>query len=306
MAEIYPIGGGKGGVGKSFITASLGALIAKWGKKVVLIDLDLGASNLHTLLGMKSPKIGLNSFLNKTVKNLESAAVPTMIPNLFLISSFHCYMEIANLFYAQKLKIIDSIKKLPFDYILLDLGPGTNFNTLDFFLTSKKGILICTPEPTSIENSFRFIKTVYFRKLKQTMKKNTFDSVFKDRSSDLNGSRINPPDIIETVLKHDPEKEVFLRNTLSEFKFKLIFNQFRNNVDATLGTQFENICNRHFYSIFQFLGNIGYDSRIHDAVFSKILYIHKYPHTQSAADLKKIATQMMSNMPSASFVKDML
>ena len=306
MAEIYPIGGGKGGVGKSFITASLGALIAKWGKKVVLIDLDLGASNLHTLLGMKSPKIGLNSFLNKTVKNLESAAVPTMIPNLFLISSFHCYMEIANLFYAQKLKIIDSIKKLPFDYILLDLGPGTNFNTLDFFLTSKKGILICTPEPTSIENSFRFIKTVYFRKLKQTMKKNAFDSVFKDRSSNLNGSGINPPDIIETVLKHDPGKEAFLRNTLSEFKFKLIFNQFRNNVDATLGTQFENICNRHFYSIFQFLGNIGYDSRIHDAVFSKILYIHKYPHTQSAADLKKIATQMMSNMPSASFVKDML
>jgi flagellar biosynthesis protein FlhG len=306
MAEIYPIGGGKGGVGKSFITASLGALIAKWGKKVVLIDLDLGASNLHTLLGMKSPKIGLNSFLNKTVKNLESAAVPTMIPNLFFISSFHCYMEIANLFYAQKLKIIDSIKKLPFDYILLDLGPGTNFNTLDFFLTSKKGILICTPEPTSIENSFRFIKTVYFRKLKQTMKKNAFDSVFKDPSSDLNGSGINPPDIIETVLKHDPEKEAFLRNTLSEFEFKLIFNQFRNNVDATLGTQFENICNRHFYSIFQFLGNVGYDSRIHDAIFSKILYIHKYPHTQSAADLKKIATQMMSNMPSASLVKDML
>ena len=291
MAEIYPIGGGKGGVGKSFITASLGVLLAKWGKKVVLIDLDLGAPNLHTLLGMKSPKIGLNSFLNKTVTNLENTAVPTIIPNLF---------------YAQKLKIIDAIKKLPFDYILLDLGPGTNFNTLDFFLTSKKGILICTPQPTSIENSFRFIKTVYFRKLKQMMKKNTFDSVFKDPSSDLNGSRINPPDIIETVLKHDPGKEAFLRNTLSEFKFKLIFNQFRNNVDATLGAQFENICNRHFYSIFQFLGNISYDSRIHDAIFSKTLYIHKYPHTQSAADLKKIATQIMRKIPSASFAKDML
>jgi flagellar biosynthesis protein FlhG len=272
----------------------------------VLIDLDLGASNLHTLLGMNSPKIGLNSFLNKTVKNLENAAVPTMIPNLFLISSFHCYMEIANLFYAQKLKIIDAIKQLPFDYVLLDLGPGTNFNTLDFFLTSKEGILICTPEPTSIENSFRFIKTIYFRKLKQMMKKNTFDSVFKDPSSDLNGSGINPPDIIEVVLKHDSGKETFLRNTLSEFKFKLIFNQFRNNVDATLGDQFKDICNRHFYSIFQFLGNISYDSRIHDAIFSKILYIHKYPHTQSAADLKKIAARIISKIPSASFGKDML
>jgi flagellar biosynthesis protein FlhG len=306
MAEIYPIGGGNGGVGKSFITASLGALIAKWGKKVVLIDLDLGASNLHTLLGMNSPRIGLNSFLNKTVTNLENAAVPTMIPNLFLISSFHCYMEIANLFFAQKLKIIDAIKSLPFDYVLLDLGPGTNFNTLDFFLTSKEGILICTPEPTSIENSFRFIKTVYFRKLKQMMKKNYFDLAVKDTSSDLKRSGNNPPDIIETVLKHDPEKEALFRNKLSEFKFKLIFNQFRNNVDATLGDQFENICNRHFYSMFQFLGNISYDSRIHDAVFSKILYIHKYPHTQSAADLKRIATRIMNKIPSASLGKDML
>ena len=215
-------------------------------------------------------------------------------------------MEIANLFYAQKLKIIDSIRNLPFDYVLLDLGPGTNFNTLDFFLTSKEGILICTPEPTSIENSFRFIKTVYFRKLKQMIKKHTFDLVLKNPSSDLNGSGINPPDIIEVILKHDPEKEAFFRNTLSEFKFKLIFNQFRTSVDATLGDQFENICNRHFYSIFQFLGNISYDSRIHDAIFSKILYINKYPHTQSAADLKKIAAQIMNKTPSPSFAKDIL
>jgi flagellar biosynthesis protein FlhG len=295
MAEIYPIGGGKGGAGKSFITASLGALIAKWGKKVVLIDLDLGASNLHTLLGMKSPETGLNSFLNKTVKKLENAAVPTMIPNLFLISSFHCYMEIANLFYAQKLKIIDAIKTLPFDYVLLDLGPGTNFNTLDFFLTSKEGILICTPEPTSVENSFRFIKTVYFRKLKQIMKNTTFSSACKSTSVGLNKPGITPHDIIETVLKHEPDKEEFLRNKLSEFKLKFIFNQFRKNVDLNLGDQFENICNRHFYSKFQFLGNVTYDSRIYEAVFSKTLFVHKYPHTQSCADLKKIVEKMTNN-----------
>jgi len=295
MTEIYPIGGGKGGVGKSFITVSLGALIAKWGKKVVVIDLDLGASNLHTLLGMKSPETGINSFLNKTVKDLQRTAVPTIIPNLFLISSSHCSMEIANLFYAHKLKIIDAIKKLPFDYILLDLGPGTNFNTLDFFLTSEQGILICTPEPTSIENSFRFIKTVYFRKLKQIAKKSAFNSIFKSTSLDLNKPETMPHDIIEIVLKHDPDKEAHFRDQLGEFRFKLIFNQFRKNIDATLGNQFQNVCNRHFYSSFEFLGNVSYDSRIHDAVFSKTLFIHKYPHTQSCADLKKIVEKITNN-----------
>jgi flagellar biosynthesis protein FlhG len=296
MVKIYPIGGGKGGVGKSFITASLGALIAKWGKKVAIIDLDLGASNLHTLLGMQSPKIGLNSFLNKTIPNLESAAVSTSIPNLFLISSFHCYMEIANLFYAHKVKIIEAIKKLPFDYVLLDLGPGTNFNTLDFFLTSKEGILICTPEPTSIENSFRFIKTIYYRQLKRMIKKHIFDSLQKDFSEDAMKPEMKPSDIIEIVLKHDPEKEALLRNQLSKFKLKFIFNQFRNNLDATLGTQFESICNRHFYSIFEFLGYVNFDGRIQDAIFSKTIYVHRYPHTQSAADLKNIAAKITKNI----------
>ncbi|MDY7035928.1 MAG: P-loop NTPase, partial [Thermodesulfobacteriota bacterium] len=63
MAYIYPIGGGKGGSGKSFITANLGALFARQGKKVVLVDLDLGGANLHTLLGLKNPEIGLDEFL---------------------------------------------------------------------------------------------------------------------------------------------------------------------------------------------------------------------------------------------------
>ena len=292
MAKIYPIGGGKGGVGKSFITASLGALIAKWGKKVVIIDLDLGASNLHTMLGMQSPSIGLNSFLNKTIHDLESAAVSTSIPNLFLISSFHCYMEIANLYYAHKVKIIDAIKRLPFDYVFLDLGPGTNFNMLDFFLTSKEGILICTPEPTSIENSFRFIKTIYYRKLKQMIKKHIFNSLQKDFSEDAVKPGTTPSDIIEIALKHDPEKEGHLRSQLSKFKFKFIFNQFRNNLDATLGNQFETICNRHFYSFFEFLGYVSFDGRIQDAIFSKTLYVHRYPHTQSAADLKNIAAKI--------------
>jgi flagellar biosynthesis protein FlhG len=292
MAKIYPIGGGKGGVGKSFITASLGALIAKWGKKVVIIDLDLGASNLHTLLGMQSPSIGLNSFLDKTIHDLESAAVSTSIPNLFLISSFHCYMEIANLYYAHKVKIIEAIKKLPFDYVFLDLGPGTNFNMLDFFLTSEEGILICTPEPTSIENSFRFIKTIYYRKLKQMIKKHIFNSLRKDFSEDTPEPGTTPSDIIEIALKHDPEKEDLLRSQLSRFKFKFIFNQFRNNLDASLGNQFETICNRHFYSLFEFLGYVNFDGRIQDAIFSKTLYVHRYPHTQSAADLKNIAVKI--------------
>ena len=96
MRRIYSIGGGKGGSGKSFLAASLGILLAKLGKRVVLVDLDLGASNLHTLLGQRIPEKGLDSYIDKTADKLEEVALTTTIPNLYLISSTRCSLEIAS------------------------------------------------------------------------------------------------------------------------------------------------------------------------------------------------------------------
>jgi len=300
MPEIYPIGGGKGGVGKSFIVASLGVMFANYGKKVVLVDLDLGASNLHTFLGIKNPKKGIDNFLNKKVKKLEHVAFPTKVPDLFIISSLHCSIEIANLFYTQKQNIINAIRKLPFDYILLDLGSGSNFNTLDFFLTSKKGILILTHEPTSIENSFRFIKAVYQRKLKQIVKQHAFNSAVKNAAADPNNAAIKSHDIIKIVLKYDPDREKFLREKLSELRFKFIINLFRKDLDPKLGEKIETVCNQHFYSNFQFLGNISYDERIYDTVLLKKLFVLKYPYTAPSSDLKNIADEITKVRKSAS------
>lgn len=211
-------------------------------------------------------------------------------------------MEIANLYHTQKLKIIRAITKLPFDYILLDLGAGTNFNTLDFFLTSQEGIIICTPEPTSIENYFRFIKAAYLRKLKHIIKRHAFNSAVKNAVFSPNKTTMKALDIIEIVLKHDPDRENFLKNKLSEFKFKFIINQFRKNNDATLGDKIETVCSRHFYSNFQFLGNISYDERIPDSVVSKNIYVNKYPYTTSSIDLKKIAEKIIKSRRLTSLV----
>lgn len=271
--------------------------MAKWGKKVVLIDLDLGGSNLHTLLGINHQKGGINRFLDKTVKNLEDTAVSTFIQNLSFIGSSLCSMEVANLLHAHKLKIINAIQKLSFDYILLDLGTGTNFNTLDFFLTSNQGIFICTPEPTAIENSFRFIKAVYLRKLKQIVKRHSFNSAVKKAIIPQDHEAMTSPDVIEIMLKYDPDREKSLRNSLSEFKFKFILNQFRKNLDVTMGDKIEDLCNRHFYSNFQFLGTVGYDVRIHDSVLSKKIFTHRYPYTPPAMDMKKIAEKIINNRP---------
>jgi flagellar biosynthesis protein FlhG len=296
MPHIYPIGGGKGGSGKSFVTANLGVLFAKQGKKVLLIDLDLGGANLHTLLGLKNPETGLHEFLNKTFSDLNQVVVPTAVPNLDVITSMNCSMEIANLFFAQKLKIIRAIERLPYEYILLDLGAGTNYNTIDFFLISNEGLFVLTPEPTSIENTFRFIRAVYLRKLRQLLRRPCFNNVVREIVNDSAERFVqSPSSVIDLVIKIDYEKGKLLQAELGDFRLKFILNQFRKQMDVTLGNKIERVCNKHFISMFQFLDNIGYDERVHDSIFSRKVYINTYPHTAAAAALQNIARKMMSN-----------
>jgi flagellar biosynthesis protein FlhG len=290
MSQICPIGGGKGGSGKSFITANLGVLLAKKGKRVLLVDLDLGGSNLHTFLSLRNPKLGLNDFLNKAYKNLDEVAVPTAIPNLSLISSTNCSHEIGNLFHAQKLKIIRAINDLSYDYTLLDLGAGTIFNILDFLVISNKGLFIITPEPTSIENTFQFIKAVYLRKIKQVLKQRVFSTFVKKLQAKTKNTIIRSPmDLLEIVAKQDSKKGKLLQAELEKLQFKFIINQFRKETDVTMGNKIEKLCNKHFFAKFQFLGNIRYDERVHDSIYSRSIYMSKYPYSITAVDLQNVA-----------------
>jgi flagellar biosynthesis protein FlhG len=293
MRRIYSIGGGKGGSGKSFIAASFGILLAKLGKRVVLVDLDLGASNLHTLLGERIPEKGLDSYVDKTVSKLEEVALTTTIPNLYLISSTRCSLEIANLFYAQKLKIINAIKSLPFDYILLDLGPGTNFNTLDFFLIAPEGFFVTTPEPTAIENTFIFMKSVYLRKLKLSLKEANMWHTCQEEIAKLSrGSLKSPLELISILIARDPEKGRIVEDLLSNLEFRLILNKFRGQVNENLGEQLVEVCNRHLYPSFGFLGNISYDNRVYESIIARNIFISKYLYTKTVSDLQSMVRDL--------------
>jgi flagellar biosynthesis protein FlhG len=292
MAKIYSIGGGKGGVGKSFITGNLGVVFAKQGKKVILVDLDLGGSNLHTFLGIQNPETSLHDFLTKKIDNLSQAATPTGIPGLSIICSMNCSLEIANLFHAQKQKIIRAIQKLPYDYILLDLGAGTNFNTLDFFLTSNEGLFIFTPEPTSIETTLRFIKAVFYRRLKQILKERPFHPMLNEFTEKFGDSTISLSNILDFVAEHDQDRGQLLYEKLREYTFRFILNEFRKHTNPKLGENIEKVCNRHFYSKFQFLGSVSYDERVHDSVYSRKIYVNKYPYTPTATEIQQIGRKM--------------
>jgi len=290
MAFIYPFAGGKGGIGKTFITANLGYALAKKGYRVLLADLDLGGSNLHTVLGVQNPSSDLNGFLTKEAKSLDEVIVKCQVPGLSLLSSKNCSMEIANIYFAQKQKIIRQIKQLQYDYILIDLGAGTNFNTIDFFLISTDTVLIFTPEPTSIETGVRFIKAAYFRKLKQIMKQHSFNTIIKEKGEHCK----NSSDIISLLIKHDPANEAIIKDQLKQIRFRFIINQVRKHKRQYIGEKIKKLCERHFFSDFQLLGNVTYDERVYESILSKHIFASKFPYTNTSEELGKIADKFVN------------
>jgi len=147
-SKMWAVGGGKGGVGKSLVTLLLGASLARFGRRVIMIDADLGGSNLHTLTGIRYPEYTLADFISRKVETLEQLVMETPVDNLRLISGADDILGIANPKFTQKGKLFAHIGKLEADFILLDLGAGSSFTTIDFFLYAPNKIVVVTPQVT--------------------------------------------------------------------------------------------------------------------------------------------------------------
>jgi flagellar biosynthesis protein FlhG len=299
-SRIYGVGGGKGGTGKSFITASLGTILAQQGKKVLLVDLDLGASNLHTFLALGKPQMSLKQYLNKEVHDIEDVVIQTKQPNLSVISSSGCSLEIANLYYAQKVKLIKAIRKLSYDYLFIDLGSGTHYNTLDFYLISNEGIVITTPEPISVENMFRFMKSLYLRKIKTVLKNSGLNIICRDYLKRVKDSQIKSfSDIMNFVKQYDLENDANIEDCIKNHKIGLVLNQFRWQVDMKFGHELTKICNKHLYFNYHFLGNISSDNKIGDATMKDRVYVNEYAYAKTAKELYNVARTIVDESSEA-------
>ena len=168
IPKIVPIASGKGGVGKTFLTANLAIALAEAGHPTIAVDMDLGGSNLHSFLGLPNRFPGIGDFLKARSAELEELLVDTAAPNLRFIPGDGLSPFLANISYAQKMRLISKVKKLSAEYILLDLGAGTSFNTLDFFRISRHGLIVTRPEYPAIMNMLGFLKHFVLRLIERT------------------------------------------------------------------------------------------------------------------------------------------
>ena len=278
--KVWAIGGGKGGVGKSLMTANLSICLALMGYRVVAVDLDLGGANLHTCLGIPIPDKTLSDYFSKKVGALAELQTSTPIENLSIISGARDDVSIANIKQVQKTKILSTLGKLDADFVLLDLGAGTTQNTLDFFIAANQGILTALPEPTSIENTYRFIKSVYHRKIK--MIKSLLEiGPLVDRAINANDQEeVGMADLVSNVSKINPGVGQKLKREIDCFRPKLIINQTRTQSDIDIGFSMSIICRRYFGIELNYVGNVEYDATVWQSVKKRRPLLMEFPNSE--------------------------
>jgi len=292
---IWTIGGGKGGSGKSFIAANVGICLAKSGLRIILIDADLGGANLHTFLGISPPALSLSDFIKKRVSDLQEVLIPTGIPNLQLLTGAQDLLNAADTKSVQKRKLLRSIQHLEGDYILVDLGGGNSLSVLDFFLMSDGGILMVTPEPTSIENTYRFLKSAFYRRLKQSVSsyqvKTLIDGAM-DRKNEMGIQ--NPHDLLRAAMRTDEEEAKRMIEEIESFRPNLILNQVRSKKDIEVGFSIRSACQKYFGIRLHYLGYVVYDQEVGNSVRKRRPLVLENAQSRAAQCVREIAAKLAS------------
>jgi len=291
--SFWAVASGKGGTGKSVIVSNIGIALATLGYKVLLIDADLGGANLHLNLNIDNPDATLNDYILKKKNSLEEIILDTPNKNLKLISGGTGFIGIANLPYQTKRKLIRNINKLNSDYIIIDLGAGTTFNTIDFFNMSNDGILISNPEPSSRNNAFLFLKNVVFRRTMPKIIRNLEDEVLKKKIITYWKSKsFTMPKLVKALSNIDPEIGSHLLDKLDSLRPKLIINRtrksFKENEEDLIITLSKNILSVKM----DFLGHIYNDDKVMNAAEKMRPFLIEYPTCKASKKMYEIVYNM--------------
>ncbi|MEM5948643.1 MinD/ParA family protein [Spirochaetia bacterium 38H-sp] len=156
--RIIAVTSGKGGVGKTNVATNLAIAYAQIGKKVVLMDADLGLANVNVVLGV-IPKYNLYHLI-KGQRSLEEIIIDTPY-GIKIIAGASGFAKIANLSDDERDRFIDELSGLSFaDVIIIDTSAGVGQNVISFVAAADDVVIVTTPEPTAITDAYGIIKII--------------------------------------------------------------------------------------------------------------------------------------------------
>jgi flagellar biosynthesis protein FlhG len=293
--RIITVAGCKGGVGKSVIACAIALEIGRLGKDVVLVDADLGGANLHTYLGMQSPKYVISDFLSRHVKTIEGIVLDTDFEGVRFISSAGNVPSQANPKFSQKAKIIKSLLSLKADYIIIDIGAGSSYDVMDFFSMTDDGILVTIPEPTSIVNSYGFVKNVVYRKFCMAFREYSLvmELVKRGMNPDSNGGISAIQELMGEMATVSPECWLRAKSMLSRFNPNIVVNMVSSESEARLGEKLRTIIGKYLSINAECLGEVFDDPSVRLAAKKMVPLSVMAPDCKAVRSIRKVVQRLL-------------
>ena len=295
--QIWAIGGGKGGVGKSLVSILLASELARGKQRTVLVDADLGGANLHTLMGIKTPVRTLNDFVTRKYGSIEEICVRTAVDNLQLVCGASEILSLANPQYAQKNKIVQNIVSLDADHVILDLGAGTSYNVLDFFLIARNSIVVLTPQPISIQNAYAFVRNAVYRKLSRMANQQpSLQNLIKTAMDPKNDNKMRTiHDLYDAVKKsHGKNMAAQIKEAIGTIHPLLITNMAKDQRDNNAGRIIQLVAEKYLTIQAEDIGAIEYDPMVEKMVSRMIPILELTPRSPARANAARLVKRLIS------------
>lgn len=300
--RILAVAGGKGGVGKSVVSIALAAAFSERGDDVVLVDLDLGSANLHTYLGIHEDTPGVADFLLKKVQGLSSLLIDTSIPRVKLISGARFFPGMANPPYQTKLKLIRHLKGLSTDVVIMDLGAGVHFNTLDFFAVGRPGLIILAPEPGAVLNAYSFIKASLFRHLmsifgRHPQVRSFLDEVRTKGEGENDESSFTLESFLETIRGLDTSLVPLVEEVIGVLQPAMVMNHVTDLVSAVYADNLQKLILKRLALKVHYLGNLPKVENLSQHLIGLPDFLYSKPGKKLLVAAGELLTDLDENFP---------
>lgn len=296
--RLIAIGGGKGGVGKTFLASNLAVALARSGYRVVAVDTDIEGANLHTWLGVANPRASLADFVAGRAKDAGQLVVPTAIENLGLLAATHGNLATAQPDAQRRVELLQGLRRLHCDFVFVDCGAGAHAATIDYFLVGDDGLLVLHPEPTSVENTYTFVRAAFYRRMQVVMQKHDVRERVREAMDQRNERGIRTPlDLLREVQAMDPEEGERFVAAMRGFRPRILVNQVASTDDIKLGFSIRSVCRKYFGIEADYVGYVNRDDAVREAVVRRSPLLDVAPESDAAVYLLRIARKLAEGVP---------
>lgn len=301
MSQLWVVGAGKGGIGKTFVSSSLGITLSKLNFKVLIVDFDMSGANLHTTFGLKLSDKNLRMFFDDG-RPMEELIQTTEIPKVSYLQGFWDSWAPSDVSVDDTQKLMTACRKLNYDYVLFDLGAGPLLSYLELFVHADEKILISDSEPTSVEKTYRFLESFICYSLRESTTRESYQKLQTTlrayRNSDHKGYFS-----FRSYLKEAVGFSFDYFEQLNQRPVRLLVNSCRCRQDQDLGHSIKSVCHKYYDLRLDYVGAIDFDNAVWQSVKSREPMLIEKPFTPLAGQFLSVCKQLTNTNSTANLYR---